>query len=121
MAPASPARRSGGWLRIDVELHCAATRERARGLSTADPGGGHTGCVRDAGRLAISLVSGLIVGVTFLGVAKAFTDVVQTQGNDIGNLMTAIRGLGRALLTPLFAVLAAFCIGFFGAVSARST
>ena len=66
-------------------------------------------------------VSALIVGITFVGVAKAFTDVVQTQGNDIGNLMTAVRGLGRALTTQLFAVLAALCIGFFGAIIVRST
>jgi hypothetical protein len=38
----------------------------------------------------------LIVGITFIGVGNSLRMVVQTQGNDIAHLMTAMQKLGSA-------------------------
>jgi hypothetical protein len=69
----------------------------------------------------ISGVAAILVGVTFRGVGASFKAVVETQGNDIGNLLTALRGLDRALLIQLLALLIAFVVGFAVAIAVAAS
>ena len=62
----------------------------------------------------------VLVGVAFRGVGSSFKAVVETHGNDIGNLLAALRSLDRAFLTQLVAVVAAFCLGIVGAILAAA-
>ncbi len=71
------------------------------------------------GQLAGGIVS-VLVGVAFRGVGSSFKAVVETHGNDIGNLLAALRSLDRAFLTQLVAVVAAFCLGIVGAILAAA-
>lgn len=65
----------------------------------------------------VQLVGGvvaIIVGISFRKVGGSFKSVVDTQGNDVGNLLDALRGLDRALVTQLVAVVVGFVIGVVG-------
>ncbi len=61
----------------------------------------------------------VIVGVFFIKTAKALQLVVDTEGDDISHMMTAVKSLGSAFLVQLIVVALAFVIGMiFGVVSA---
>ena len=61
----------------------------------------------------------VIVGVFFIKTAKALQLVVDTEGDDISHMMTAVKSLGSAFLAQLVVVALAFVIGMiFGVVSA---
>jgi hypothetical protein len=55
-----------------------------------------TGAVAMLNCNVISFALDLAVGIAFLGGATAFTAVVNTQGNDVMHLMTALTKLGNA-------------------------
>ncbi|MBS2012015.1 MAG: hypothetical protein JST00_03955 [Deltaproteobacteria bacterium] len=52
------------------------------------------------------------IGLTFLGAASSLTAVVNTQGNDIQHMMTALGKLGSAFKIRVFVTLAAVVLVF---------
>lgn len=80
---------------------------------------------RDANTVALlvglaTALASIVVGLAFIGVGSSFKLVVNTQGNDIHNLMGAIKNLDRAFTTQLLLVVVAFVIGAVAASAARS-
>lgn len=43
-------------------------------------------------------IVGIVVGITFVGVGNALKNVVNTRGNDVAHMMTAIEKMGSAFL-----------------------
>ncbi len=56
-------------------------------------------------------VPAVIVGAFFIKTAKALQLVVETEGDDISHMMTAVKSLGSAFLVQLIVVALAFVIG----------
>lgn len=52
----------------------------------------------------------LFIGIFLLGGASALSAVVNTQGNDIGNMMTALQKLGSAFKTRVIVTIVAVVI-----------
>ena len=53
----------------------------------------------------------IVIGVIFRKVGDSFKRVVDTRGDDIGNLMEALRGLSSAFQTQIVAVGVAVGVG----------
>ncbi len=58
-------------------------------------------------------VPAVIVGAFFIKTAKALQLVVDTEGDDISHMMTAVKSLGSAFQIQLVVVALAFVIGMF--------
>ena len=58
-------------------------------------------------------VAPVIVGVFFIKAGKALQLVVDTEGDDISHMMTAVQSLGSAFLVQLSVLVIAFAIGMF--------
>lgn len=52
----------------------------------------------------------LFIGIFLIGGASALTAVVNTQGNDIGNMMTALQKLGSAFKTRVIVTIIAVVV-----------
>lgn len=74
---------------------CRLGAQPARNRARLDPGG------------AVAIV----VGVIFRKVGDSFKRVVDTRGDDLGNLMEALRGLSSAFQTQIVAVGVAVGVG----------
>lgn len=67
-------------------------------------------------KLADGVVS-IVVGIVFVGVGGSLKSVVDTQGNDIGLMMSALQKLGTAFIVQLIAVTVGFVAGLAIGVS----
>jgi hypothetical protein len=75
-----------------------------------------TGAVALLNCNVISFALDLAVGIAFIGGATAFNAVVNTQGNDVMHLMTALQKLGNAFKIRVIVTLVAVGLLAVGAV-----
>lgn len=60
----------------------------------------------------IPVIVYLVVGIAFVMTAKSLKATVETKGDDIANIIAAIRKLGAAFLVQIVGFAVAFAIGF---------
>jgi hypothetical protein len=98
---AHTARRAGTWGSVSLVL---GLLQMLAGFTQLNQPGTALGSIL-RGAVAI------IVGVIFRKVGDSFKRVVDTRGDDIGNLMEALRGLSSAFQTQIVAVGVAVGVG----------